>query len=93
MDLTDYTQRRVDERFDRLETRVDGIESDLGVLKSDVAVLKSDVAVLKTDVAVIKVSMATKDDIIGLQRAMFTLILPIYGVLIVILIFLYNAKL
>lgn len=79
MDLTDYTQRRVDERFDRLETRVGGIESD--------------VAVLKTDVAVIKASMATKDDIIGLQRAMFTLILPIYGVLIVILIFLYNAKL
>jgi len=79
VDLTDYTQRRVDERFDRLETRVGGIASD--------------VAVLKTDVAVIKASMATKDDIIGLQRAMFTLILPIYGVLIVILIFLYNAKL
>jgi hypothetical protein len=92
MDLRDYNQRKVDERLGRLETDVGSLQADVSVLKSDVSVLKTDVAVLKTDVAVIKASMATKDDIIQLQRAMFALILPIHAVLIVILIFLYNAK-
>jgi hypothetical protein len=48
------------------------------------------------DVAVIKATMATKDDIIRLRHDLDALILPlglpIYAVLIVILIFLYNAK-
>ena len=78
MDLRDYNQRNVDERLGRLQT--------------DIGSLQADVAVLETDVAVIKASMATKGDVIQLQRAMFALILPIYGVLILILIFLYNAK-
>jgi hypothetical protein len=82
VDLADYTRRNVESRFDRLDARV--------------AVIEGDVAVLKTDVAVIKASMATKDDIMGLRHDMYALILPlvlpIYGVLIIILIFLYNAK-
>jgi hypothetical protein len=86
MDLRDYNRRQVDQRLGRLET-------DVGTLHADVAVLKTDVAVLKTDVAVIKARMVTKDDLIQLERWMFALILPIYAVLVVILIFLYNAKL
>lgn len=89
MDLAGYSQRKVEDRLDRLD-------SDVGTLKSDVATLKTDVATLTTDVAVIRASMATKDDIIQLQRWMVTLllplILPIYGVLLVILIFLYKLK-
>ena len=75
MDLAGYSQRKVEDRLDRLE---------------------SDVATLKQDVAVIRASMATKDDVVQLQRWMVTLllplILPIYGVLLVILIFLYDLK-
>jgi hypothetical protein len=54
--------------------------------------LESELRVVQTDVAIIKATMATRDDLIQLQRWMFALILPIYGVLLVILIFLYNAK-
>jgi hypothetical protein len=50
------------------------------------------VAGVEMDVAVIRATMATRDDFVQMGRLLTTLILPIYGVLIIILIFLYNAK-
>jgi hypothetical protein len=49
-------------------------------------------AKVEIDVAVIRATMATRDDLVQMGRWLTTLILPIYGVLIIILIFLYNAK-
>jgi hypothetical protein len=47
---------------------------------------------IETRLAVIEAKIATKDDLINLGRWLTTLILPIYGVLIIVLIFLYQSK-